>query len=217
MKKVFAPGCALLIYKPQLATKMLEFLKADLGDVEEHLTCCRHEPKLRAGTQVINTCAGCDKRYGELYEGITTVSLWEVLVESESFPFPDYRGQTMTILDACPTRDQDRIHTAIRFLLARMNIRVVEPAKTKTRGTCCGDSFYGVLELEQVKEQMTRRAAEMPADNVVVYCVSCCKAMQIGGKQPRYMVDLLLGEDTKRGISDLDEWHDQLDRFIETH
>ena len=123
----------------------------------------------------------------------------------------------MTILDACPTRDQDRIHTAIRSLLSRMNIKVIEPAKTKTRGTCCGDSFYGVLELEQVKEQMTRRAVEMPADDVVVYCVSCCKAMQIGGKRPRYLVDLLLGEDTSRGTSDLDAWHAQLDVFIEKH
>ena len=217
MKRVFAPGCALMIYKPQLAEKMLEFLNEDLGNVDEHLICCRHEPTLLAGTQVINTCAGCDKRYRELYAGVTTVSLWEVLMDSESFPFPDYKGQKMTILDACPTRDQNRIHTAIRSLMTRMNIRIVEPAKTKTKGTCCGDSFYGVLELEQVKEQMTRRSAEMPADDVVVYCVSCCKAMQIGGKRPRYLVDLLLGEGTDRGISDLDEWHAQLDRFIEEH
>jgi len=217
MKRVFAPGCALMIYKPQLAEKMLEFLNESLGNVDEHLICCRHEPHLPTGTQVINTCAGCDKRYRELYAGVTTVSLWEALMSSESFPFPDYKGQKMTILDACPTRDQKRIHTAIRSLLTRMNIRIVEPAKTKMKGTCCGDSFYGVLELEQVNEQMTRRATEMPTDDVVVYCVSCCKAMQIGGKRPRYMVDLLVGEDTDRGISDLDEWHAQLDKFIEEH
>ena len=31
MKRVFAPGCALMIYKPQLAEKMLEFLNKRLG------------------------------------------------------------------------------------------------------------------------------------------------------------------------------------------
>jgi Fe-S oxidoreductase len=217
MKRVFAPGCALMIYRPQSAKKMLEFLNDDQGKTEEHLICCRHEPKLPLGTQVINVCAGCDKRYRELYAGVTTISLWEVLADSESFPFPDYKGEKMAILDACPTRDQNMIHTAIRSLLKRMNIEIVEPNKTKAKGTCCGDSFYGVLELEQVKEQMKRRAAEMPCDDVVVYCVSCCKAMQIGGKRPRYLVDLLLGEETDRGTSDLDEWHAQLDRFIEEH
>jgi Fe-S oxidoreductase len=217
MRRVFAPGCALLIYRPQLAKKMLEFLNEGRSTIDEHLICCRHEPNLTAGTQVINVCAGCDKRYRELYAGVTTISLWEVLLNSESFPFPNYKGQKMTILDACPTRDQVRIHSAIRSLLIRMNIEIVEPAKTKTKGTCCGDSFFGVLEPEKVREQMIRRAKEMPCDDIVVYCVSCCKAMQIGGKRPRYLVDLLLGEDTEGGTSDLEEWHAQLDRFIEDH
>jgi hypothetical protein len=31
MRKVFAPGCALMIYKPELGKKVLEFLNGDLG------------------------------------------------------------------------------------------------------------------------------------------------------------------------------------------
>ena len=45
---------------------------------------------------------------------------------------------------------------------------------------------------------MRKRAEEMPVDDVVVYCVSCIKAMQIGGRQPRYMVDLLFGGSTPK-------------------
>ena len=41
----------------------------------------------------------------------------------------------------------------------------------------------------------------MPAEDVVVYCVSCAKAMFIGGKRPRYLVDLLFGEATVPGTS----------------
>ena len=63
MKQVYAPGCALLIYKPQLAEKILEFLNKNLGNIPEHIICCRHEPNLERGTQVINTCTGCDNRY----------------------------------------------------------------------------------------------------------------------------------------------------------
>lgn len=217
MKRVFAPGCALLVYKPELGKKLLEFLDKDLGDIDEHLICCHHDPKLPVGTQVINTCPGCDRRYRQLYEGITTVSLWEVLADSKTFPFPDYQGKEMAIHDACPTRDQERVHNAIRTLLGRMNIKVVEPDKTRTKSICCGSNLYGTIPVAQVKEQMNKRAAEMPADDVVVYCVSCCKSMQIGEKKPRYMVDLLLGSATVPKAIGLEEWRAEVERFREEH
>jgi Fe-S oxidoreductase len=217
MKQVYAPGCALLIYKPELAEKVLEFLNHELGNISEHTTCCRHKPALEKGTQIINTCAGCDRRYRELYEGFSTVSLWEILAESKTFPFPDYNGMEMSIHDACPTRTEERVHSAIRKLLERMNIKIVEPEKTRTKSICCGDSFYGNISIEQVKEKMINRSNEMPCDNVVVYCVSCIKAMYIGGKKPRYIVDLLFKEDTKIGTFEPDEWHDELQKFIDEH
>lgn len=217
MKQVYAPGCALLIYKPKLAKKVLEFLNKDFINIPEHLTCCRHEPKLESGTQVINTCAGCDRRYRELYKGISTISLWEILAQSNKFPFPDYNGIEMSIHDACPTRTEERVHSAIRILLRKMNIKIIEPQNTRTNALCCGDSFYGILPEEQVKEQMRKRSNDMPCDNVVVYCVSCVKAMYIGGKKPRYIIDLLFGEDTEIGIFEPNEWHDELQKFINVH
>ncbi len=217
MKKVFAPGCALMIYKPELGKKVLHFLNSDIGSIDEYLICCRHKPNLDKGTQIINVCAGCDRRYRELYEGITTISLWEVLAETKTFPFPNYNGKEMTILDACPTRDQERIHNAVRVLLKRMNIIVIEPEKTRTSGTCCGDSFYGSLPVDKVKEKMKNRAREMPVEDVVVYCVSCSKSMYIGGKKPRYLVDLLFGEDTIPETFEPDDWHGLLSNFINEH
>lgn len=217
MENVFAPGCALLIYKPELAGRLLERLRDEFAGLAEHTTCCRHEPKLAAGTRVINTCPGCDRRFRELYAGVTTVSVWEILAESDRFPFPDYEGLRMAIADACPTRDRERVQRAIRTLLKRMNIALVEPEKTGPRATCCGDSFYGAIPTAQVRRQMERRAAEMPVDDVVVYCVSCVKAMHIGGRQPRYLVDLLFGEATHPGTFDPDLWHAEVDAFIATH
>ncbi len=217
MKQVYAPGCGLMIYKPELAEKVLNFLNKNHGNVPEHLTCCRHEPKLEKGTRVINTCAGCDRRFRELYEGISTVSLWEVLADSPKFIFPDYKGVEMAIQDACPTRTEERVHIAIRKLLEKMNVSVIEPKSTRTKGTCCGDTFFGTLPVDQVKKQMKRRADEMPRENVAVYCTSCIKAMHIGGKKPRYIVDLLFGEDTPIGVYEPEEWHGQLQKFIDAH
>ena len=217
MPKVFAPGCALMMYKPELAHKITAFLN-DTGEaIPEHHICCHHDPCLESGTRIINVCAGCDRRFRSLYEGISTVSLWEVLANSEAFSFPDYHGQRMAIHDACPTRTEARVHDAVRTLLRRMNIEIVEPERTRNKAVCCGDSFYGSLPVDEMKEQMRKRAGQMPCEDVVVYCVSCIKAMHIGGKKPRYLVDLLFGEETTIGTFDPDAWHDELKAYIDAH
>ena len=215
---VYAPGCALMLYKPHLSARVLGVLEQELGaPVPEHLTCCHHDPGLPEGSSIVNTCAGCDRRYRGLYEGISTVSLWEILAESTTFSFPDYAGAEMTVHDACPTRTETHVHDAVRTLLARMNVGVVEAERTRTEAVCCGDSLFGSVPDARVEAQMRKRADQMPREDVVVYCVSCVKAMHVGGKRPRYLVDLLFGEDTVPGTAEPTEWHAQLDGFIAAH
>jgi hypothetical protein len=213
----FAPGCALMLYKPELSKKVHDYLNQSVGNMTLHLTCCRHEPILKEKTNIINICSGCNKRFKNNYSKTTTKSLWEIISKYESFPFPDYEGKTMTILDACPTRDEDQIHNAIRFLLRKMNINLVEPVKTRKDAICCGDSFYGVLPVSKVKEQMKIRTDEMPVNDVIVYCVSCINSVFIGGKQPRYLVDLLFNQKTLKKTIEPDAWHKKLDDYIAEH
>jgi Fe-S oxidoreductase len=215
--KAFAPGCALMIYKPHLAEKILALLNEHAGGMEMINTCCKHQPSCHKSTIVINVCPGCDKRFRNDYEDISTLSLWEVLAEGDFFHFPDYKGKTMSIIDACPTREQTTIHRSIRILLEKMNITLVEPERTGIHGTCCGDTFYGTLPTSKVKEQMKKRTAEMPAEDVVVYCISCTKSVFIGGKTPHYLVDLLFGEDTIPKTLEPDDWHKELQEYIDLH
>ena len=217
MKYIFAPGCALFLYKAHLIERLHEFLSSEYGAMEILQTCCHHTPPIPQGTHVINICPGCDRRYHENYANPSTVSLWELLSGSKSFRFPDYKSQEMTIIDACPTRKQDRIHRAVRAVAERMNISLVEPANTKRKSTCCGDTCYGELPTEQVIEQMKAKANAMPLDDILVYCVSCSKSMFIGGKRPRYLVDLLFGEETVPQTVDPDQWHKEIDEFREAH
>jgi Fe-S oxidoreductase len=215
--KKFAPGCALMLYKPELAEKLHLLINEHFGTTKLLMTCCQHDPKSKLPTQVINICPGCDKRFSNDYENISTISLWEILAKTDFFPFPDYQGKRMTIIDACPTRDKERVHIAVRKVLQKMKINLIEPENTRTKSICCGDSFYGVIATEKVKEQMQKRASEMPLDDVVVYCVSCSKSMFIGGKKPRYLIDLLFMEDTLPKTIDPDTWHQELNLFIEQH
>jgi Fe-S oxidoreductase len=217
MRRVFAPGCALMIYKPELAEKLHSILKDNIGKMDQLMTCCNHDPNFMEMTEVINICPGCDKRFGNDYHNCITISLWEILAESDFFTFPDYKGKRMSILDACPTREKEIVHNSIRKLLNKMNITLVEPKNTRTKSTCCGDTFYGVLPTGKVMEQMLKRTLEMPVDDVVVHCVSCIKSIHIGGKKPRYLVDLLLGDDTLPKTFEPDEWHKELSDYIEAH
>lgn len=217
---VFTPGCALLLYKPELADKLWAALKLEPGfeDAPIYNTCCHSQPEtLAAGTRVVTVCSGCHRRYRSLYENTSAVSLWEILAQSEAFPFPDYGGAEITIHDTCPTRKKQNVTDAVRVLLKRMNLKLVEPELTGADGICCGDSFYGKLPKAEVLEKMRLRADGLPCGDVAVYCVSCIQSMHNGGKKPRYMADLLFGEDTVPGETDIDVWHSQLDAFIESH
>jgi hypothetical protein len=98
-----------------------------------------------------------------------------------------------------------------------MNIELVEPTNTRTKSTCCGDSFWGILSKDDVKEQMIKKASEMPVDDVVVYCVSCSKSMFIGGKKPHYMVDLLFNEETVPKTYETEDWHKEIDEYVSKH
>ncbi|HLN54743.1 MAG TPA: heterodisulfide reductase-related iron-sulfur binding cluster [Bacteroidales bacterium] len=214
MKKItFAPGCALMIYKPELAYRIHTMLKGYVGKMDMLTTCCRKDPEFYEPHNVINICPGCDKRYRLDYKSCSTISLWELLADSDFFPLPDYRKRKMTIIDACPTRDQERVHTAVRKLIRKMNITLVEPEKTREKSTCCGDTFYGELPVEKVRAQMIKKGSEMPVDDIVVYCISCSKSMFVAGKKPRYLIDLLFREKTLPFTFEPDAWHEQLKSY----
>jgi hypothetical protein len=48
--QMFAPGCALMLYKPELALKLHSLLNENLGRMNMLLTCCQHDPGLKQAT-----------------------------------------------------------------------------------------------------------------------------------------------------------------------
>jgi Fe-S oxidoreductase len=206
-----------MLYKPELAEKILKLLNRKLEKVELLLTCCQHDPKLPENSKVINVCPGCDKRFSKDYKGVTTVSLWEVINENTFFEYPDYKGREMSIIDACPTREVSIVQNSIRDLLVKMNISLVEPKNTRKESTCCGDVYYGAMPTVKVKELMIEKAHEMPVNDIVVHCVSCIMAVCNGGKNPQYLADLLFNEESHPESFDLDEWHVELTKYIGIH
>jgi len=213
----FNPGCALSLYKPEFESKILRYLNENYKETILHKICCHHDPKLLNGSKIINICAGCDRRFRSLYNGITTISFWEILDKVDNFPYPNYNGLELSIHDPCPIRDKPDVHNAVRNLLKKMNISIREVEFIKEKSICCGDDLYNKTSIKIVNENMIKRASSMPCDEVCVYCVSCIKAMYIGTKKPRYLLDLLFNENTDPQEYNTVKWHDQLEKYIELH
>ena len=213
----FNPGCALNIYKHDAAGKMLNILNKYFGTVKLHSICCRHAPQLPEGSTIINNCAGCDRRFRSLYEGIQTISIWEVLDSIENLCLPSYEGMTVSVHDSCSYRQKPQVHAAVRSILRKMNIEIIDSVYSGMKSICCGDNFYPVISIEKVTEFQKKRASQMPCDDVVVYCVSCIKSMSIGGKVPHHMVDLVLNEETYPQDTRIDLYHDALNKYIDEH
>ena len=120
-------------------------------------------PQLPDGSIIINVCAGCDRRFRNLYDGISTISLWEIIDKLNNFPFPDYHGMEVSVHDPCPVRNIPVVHMAVRELLQKMNINVIEAEKNGTNSVCCGDSLYPDCDIKKIHTAMKNRAGP-PAD-----------------------------------------------------
>lgn len=216
-KCYFNPGCALTLHNKEAVDKMLLILNKYFGPVKLHSICCHNDPGLPKGSTIINNCAGCDRRFRSLYEGINTISLWEVLDQIEDLELPQYEDLTVSVHDSCSYRLKPQVHSSLRSILRKMNISIEESEFSGTNSICCGDNLFGKVPLEQVHEFQKRRAAQMPCDDVVVYCVSCIKSMSYGGKTPRYMMDLVLNEKTYAKEMDLEKYHNEIMEYIKNH
>lgn len=213
----FNPGCALNVYKPGSGAKILDILNKYFGSVKMHSICCHHDPQLPQGSTIINNCAGCDRRFRSLYDGIQTISLWEVLDSLEKLPLPNHTGLTVSVQDPCSYRPKPQVHAAARSILRKMDIAIIDSEYSGTKSICCGDNFYPKLPIEKVTELQKKRAAQMPCRDVAVYCVSCIKSMDIGEKNPHHMVDLVLNEETEQQEIRIDVYHNEVNRYIEEH
>lgn len=219
MKYLYAPGCALMCYKPALSEKLKQVVTERYGETDDLLSCCFNAAHSGADDEVciLTPCTTCHQNYQKRYPNGKVVWFLEELAESDTFDFPDYGGMEMSIQDTCSARSDERYLNTVRWLLERMNIRLVEPKATGKSAKCCGQVFYAKLPIDKVENYMKKRAGEMPVTDVVVYCASCIQAMSVGGRRPRYLLDLLFNEPTEVVGNGVVSWNNSLKKFRETH
>lgn len=216
-KTYFNLGCSYGLYKPQMSSKVMKILKDNFGIEKEYDKCCRIQPAVEENTTFINVCVGCGENFRDLYEGIDTITLWEVLDTIEDLPLPDHSGLTVSIHDPCSFRKTPHIYAVVRNLLKKMNIQVVEAEYNREKTICCGRSMMGKVSLEKIYEQQKMRGQQMPCQDVVTYCSFCTKSMAYAGKTPHHLLDLIFGEDTDAGELDLMKFGAALEQYKAEH
>lgn len=78
------------------------------------------------GDTVYSICHNCSAILEETKPEVNIKSVWELILEDRDFPFPDYRGQTVSIQDCWRPRNNDAEQAAARKLLEKMNFDVRE-------------------------------------------------------------------------------------------
>jgi len=193
--------------------KVREFEEAMDESIAEKWKSISHFLGMEEGDTIISACHNCTNILMETRPEIRTMSLYEYILADEDFVYPDYGGEQMTLQDCWRAADHADEKKAVRELLKRMNISVVE---MENKEDFCGISLYrpqparnpkmapghygpektegkfGSYTAEQQREFMIRHAAQIHTDKVVCYCHYCLEGLQMSGKEAVHLIDLLL-------------------------
>lgn len=215
MSVYYFPSCKFTAYSPDTSQKISDYLSKRFG--MEIQGCCRpfHANMTAEDTAVCvcNTCAAICAEDSPA----RVLSLWEVLQDDEGFPFPDLHHEAMTLQDCWRCYDRREEQEAVRKILQRMHVDVVELEENYEKTRFCGTSthiplvkangdfaprrfihdakgmFIPKTEEEQ-KKLMQEHCKKIRTDKVICYCVPCTRGIQLGGKQGIHLLDLLFGK-----------------------
>ena len=216
MTRVFFPGCKVKAKYPEAHEKMLQAVR-ERGYADEVTGCCRVEyANLQPDDQAVCICVNCMAMLEESGEQESTVNIWQLIDADPDFPLPDHAGMTVSVQDCGRSYDRAELQDAIRSLLAKMNIQVVEAPDAREKSTYCGaagmaavPAFDGGQAPQRYLEDAPKRglfvpcddvpaclaehAAAIPADDVVCYCTACHAGLEAGGKHAVNLIELVFG------------------------
>ena len=140
--------------------------------------------------------------------------MWELLDEDETFELPDYHGEAMYVQDCWRARDRVKEQDAVRSLMKKMNIQILEHSSNRENTQFCGVSLLrpapprnlrlaperfvlgakGKFEPHTPEEQkrlMEDYAADFKGRKVVTYCHYCYEGLKLGGADVCHLAQLM--------------------------
>ncbi|MCR4951841.1 MAG: hypothetical protein K6A40_11010 [Solobacterium sp.] len=215
MTVYYLPSCKIKALHPSSSIAIQAYLQKK-GVVVTG--CCRVSQDLfQEGDIVLNNCTSCAIITEESSPQTQGMSLYEYLLQDETFPWPDFHGEAITVQDCYRTVHKPQVQNAVRECLKKMNMVPVEIEenfeKTKFDGvykympisqsnltlapkyfTKMKEEYIEVLPADQQKEIMSEWVKQYTTKKVCVYCNSCLKGVQLGGADGVHIVDLIASD-----------------------
>lgn len=210
----YLPSCKIKALHQQASLKIQKYL-ADKG--VNVLGCCRipqSHIQMKAGDTVLTNCTSCSIITNEHSPEVNETSLYEYLLNDETFPWHDFNGEKITVQDCYRSIDDPALQKAVRECLKRMNIVPVELEEnfenTKFDGTFIyadisksnlqlapkyftrfQNEMVRVIPADQQKQEMEEWVKQYTTDRVVCYCNGCLAGLELGGANAVHLVDLI--------------------------
>lgn len=219
MARVFFPGCKIKNRYPEasewLATQVIE-----RGYADEITGCCRvNHQKLTPDDTAVCICNNCMAMIDEDADNGALENIWMLIDADADFPLPDYTGRVMGIQDCGRAYDRTDVQDAVRSLMRKMGIEVVELPDAREKSTFCGQSFLKAVpkqdagfapkryvedaavrgifvphEPEAMQRALEEHCAAIEPDQVACYCFACDVGLEAGGKDAVNLLELISGK-----------------------
>lgn len=216
MSYIYYPSCKFTNFSPESSKMISEYLAQKHGMVIEG--CCRpnHRKMTVNDTSVCvcNTCAQICREDSDAQ----VISLWEFLLRATDIKFPDMKHEKITLQDCWRCYDQRNTQNAVREILYKMNVEVIEMAENFEKTKFCGTTLYQPVPKENAefapkrfveeagkqnffiaktpdeqKQLMQEHCAQITTEKVVCYCVPCTQGICLGGKRGIHLLDMIFG------------------------
>lgn len=179
--------------------------------------CCHlTQSAPQTGDVIVTVCMTCMRGLDEMRPDIPQISLMEFLLTRRDFPWPDLRGETITLQDCFRARGKTSLQDAARECLRRMNARIVEMPDSRDAETYDGTFLFHGPSARNLREapryfgaylpnhltplppeawpaRLRDHAALYTTRRVVCYCNVCVTGALEGGANAVHLTELIFG------------------------
>ena len=218
MARIFFPGCKVKARYPG-ASAWLAQTVIERGYADDVTGCCRvNHQKLTPDDTAVCICNNCMAMIDEDAGNGALESIWVLVDKDPDFPLPDYSGRVMGVQDCGRAYDRADVQDAVRSLMRKMGIEVVELPDAREESRFCGPSFckavpdqdagfaprryvqdaaergiFTPMEPDEIQAAMEAHCAAIEPDEVCCYCFACDMGLEAGGKDAVNMLELVSG------------------------
>jgi Fe-S oxidoreductase len=210
-QQVFFPGCALSGRHPHLVKAAYAYLRQRLPHTGIMLNCCgapshflgettvfeqilaavAAELKELGAGEIIAACPHCLYVFGEYLPQVKVRSIYEVIAELGVPPEVKGRGAVFNVHDPCGTRNNPRVHEAVRRVVSLAGHVWEEMPHNRERSICCGSGgMVPAVAPELARQTTVLRLAEAHHD-LITYCAACRARFATAGHPALHVLELV--------------------------